>query len=92
MSQIQRYPVCFASSLLALALSAAKADTPRNIDLPAGEFADLAVAPSARYWQDNPDGLTHIIASFVKSEQIAPGLPVKVPHLHATPQAEEAQR
>lgn len=49
--------------------------------------ARLAVAPSATYWQENPDGLTHVIASFVKGEPIAQGLPMKVAHAHESPEA-----
>jgi pimeloyl-ACP methyl ester carboxylesterase len=49
--------------------------------------AKLAVAPSATYWQENPDALTHVIASFVKGEPIAQGLPMKVAHEHESPEA-----
>lgn len=44
--------------------------------------AKLAVAPSATYWQENPEALAHVVASFVKGEPIAQGLPVKVAHGH----------
>ena len=44
--------------------------------------ARLAVAPTAGYWQEQPDALTHIIASFVKDEPIAQGLPEKTLHAH----------
>jgi pimeloyl-ACP methyl ester carboxylesterase len=43
--------------------------------------AKLAVAPSATYWDDNPDALTHVISAFVKDETIARGLPEKA-HRH----------
>ncbi len=45
--------------------------------------AKLAVAPSATYWQENPDALTHVVAAFAKGEEIARGLPGKVLHEHA---------
>jgi len=45
--------------------------------------AKLAVAPSATYWQQNPSALTHVIAAFVKGEEIARGLPQRVLHEHA---------
>jgi len=45
--------------------------------------AKLAVAPTPTYWQENPDALTHVIASFVKDEPIAQGLPGKPEHQHA---------
>jgi 3-oxoadipate enol-lactonase len=45
--------------------------------------ARLAVAPTAAYWQENPDALTHVVAAFVKGETIATGLPEKVVHEHA---------
>ncbi|MDP9237107.1 MAG: alpha/beta hydrolase [Chloroflexota bacterium] len=44
--------------------------------------AKLAVAPTQTYWQEQGDALTHVIASFVKGEQIARGLPEKVLHEH----------
>jgi pimeloyl-ACP methyl ester carboxylesterase len=45
--------------------------------------AKLAVAPSATYWQENPEALTHVVAAFAKGEEIARGLPEKVFHQHA---------
>lgn len=45
--------------------------------------ARLAVAPTATYWQENPDALTHVVSAFVKGETIAQGLPQKVVHEHA---------
>ena len=45
--------------------------------------AKLAVAPSATYWQENPEALTHVVAAFAKGEEIARGLPGKVLHQHA---------
>ena len=42
--------------------------------------ARLAVAPSEPYWRENPEALAHVIASFVKGEQIARGLPGQ--HVH----------
>ena len=45
--------------------------------------ARLAVAPTATYWDENPDALTHIVAAFVRGEPIARGLPEKVRHEHA---------
>jgi pimeloyl-ACP methyl ester carboxylesterase len=45
--------------------------------------AKLAVAPTQSYWVEHRDALTHVIASFVKGEQIARGLPEKVLHEHA---------
>jgi pimeloyl-ACP methyl ester carboxylesterase len=44
--------------------------------------AKLAVAPSATYWQENPSALTHVVAAFVRGEEIARGLPQKVVHEH----------
>lgn len=44
--------------------------------------ARLAVAPTASYWDENPDALTHVVAAFVKGETIATGLPQKS-HEHA---------
>ena len=44
--------------------------------------ARLAVAPTATYWQENADALTHVVAAFVKGETIATGLPEKVVHEH----------
>jgi pimeloyl-ACP methyl ester carboxylesterase len=43
--------------------------------------AQLGVAPTSAYWQENPAALRHVIAAFVTGEQIAAGLPVK--HIHA---------
>jgi hypothetical protein len=37
--------------------------------------ARLAAAPTRAYWQENPDAMAHIIASFVRGDQIARGLP-----------------
>jgi pimeloyl-ACP methyl ester carboxylesterase len=45
--------------------------------------ARLAVAPTARYWDENADALTHVVAAFVKGEPIAQGLPKKLQHEHA---------
>jgi pimeloyl-ACP methyl ester carboxylesterase len=45
--------------------------------------ARLAVAPTATYWDENPDALTHVVAAFVRGEPIARGLPEKVRHEHA---------
>jgi pimeloyl-ACP methyl ester carboxylesterase len=45
--------------------------------------ARLAVAPTANYWPENPQALTHVVAAFIKGETIASGLPVKVVHEHA---------
>ena len=47
--------------------------------------AKLAVAPTATYWQEQHDALTHVIASFVKGEPIARGLPDKILHDHGEP-------
>ena len=44
--------------------------------------ARLAVAPTATYWEDNADALTHVVSAFVKGETIARGLPEKTPHDH----------
>ncbi len=44
--------------------------------------ARLAVAPTATYWEEQPDALAHIISSFVKDEPIAMGLPKKQLHSH----------
>lgn len=44
--------------------------------------ARLAVAPTAAYWQQQPDALTHVIASFVLGQPIASGLPEKTMHEH----------
>lgn len=43
--------------------------------------AKLAVAPTAAYWDENPEALTHVISAFAKGETIARGLPEKV-HTH----------
>lgn len=43
--------------------------------------ARLAVAPTASYWSENANALTHIVAAFVKGETIAQGLPER--HQHA---------
>lgn len=45
--------------------------------------ARLAVAPTATYWQENSDALTHVVSAFVKGETIAQGLPQKAVHEHA---------
>lgn len=46
--------------------------------------ARLAAAPTRGYWQENADALPHIIAAFVRGEEIARGLPgAKVPHAEA---------
>jgi pimeloyl-ACP methyl ester carboxylesterase len=45
--------------------------------------AQLGVAPTASYWQDNPQALRHVVAAFMKGEPIAGGLPSK--HAHAQP-------
>lgn len=37
--------------------------------------AKLAVAPTRTYWAENPDALAHVVAAFVRGEQIAQGLP-----------------
>jgi pimeloyl-ACP methyl ester carboxylesterase len=45
--------------------------------------ARLAAAPTRAYWQENADALAHIIAAFVRGEEIARGLPgEKVRHAH----------
>jgi pimeloyl-ACP methyl ester carboxylesterase len=45
--------------------------------------ARLAAAPTRAYWQENADALAHIIAAFVRGEEIARGLPgAKVRHAH----------
>ena len=44
--------------------------------------ARLAVAPTAMYWQENPDALTHVVSAFVKGEPVAQGLPSKTAHEH----------
>ncbi len=43
--------------------------------------AKLAVAPAGGYWIQNPDALPHVVASFVKGETIARGLPERA-HAH----------
>lgn len=45
--------------------------------------ARLAVAPTATYWDEQPEALTHVVAAFVKGEPIAQGLPEKIRHGHA---------
>lgn len=50
--------------------------------------AKLAVAPSATYWQEHPDGLAHVVAAYVRGETIAEGLPEKA-HGHAGLPAKE---
>lgn len=45
--------------------------------------AKLAVAPTPSYWVAHRDALAHVIASFVKGETVAHGLPQKVLHEHA---------
>lgn len=37
--------------------------------------AKLAVAPTATYWEENPDAFTHVVAAYVRGETIAEGLP-----------------
>ena len=44
--------------------------------------ARLAVAPSSSYWRENSDALAHVIAAFVKGEEVAQGLPQKLVHAH----------
>jgi pimeloyl-ACP methyl ester carboxylesterase len=44
--------------------------------------AQLAVAPTAAYWQENPRSLTKVVAAFIKGEQIADGLPDRPRHDH----------
>jgi pimeloyl-ACP methyl ester carboxylesterase len=44
--------------------------------------ARLAAAPSRAYWRENADALPHMIAAFVRGEQVARGLPEKVLHQH----------
>jgi pimeloyl-ACP methyl ester carboxylesterase len=45
--------------------------------------ARLAAAPTRSFWQENREALTHVIASFVRGEEIARGLPgEKVVHRH----------
>lgn len=44
--------------------------------------ARLAVAPTASYWQENADALTHVVSAFVKGEPVAQGLPEKAAHEH----------
>lgn len=52
--------------------------------------ARLAVAPTATYWQEEHAALTHVIASFVRGEPIARGLPDKVLHQHEGNHAQPA--
>ena len=47
------------------------------------QHARLAVAPSTTYWEEQPDALTHVIASFALGQPIASGLPEKMMHEHA---------
>jgi|CXWL01.1.fsa_nt_gi pimeloyl-ACP methyl ester carboxylesterase len=47
--------------------------------------ARLAVAPTATYWEENPDALTHVIAAFAKGAPIAAGLPQRHTHDGAVP-------
>ncbi len=42
--------------------------------------AKLAVAPSRTYWEENRDALAHVVASFIRGEPVAQGLP---DHSHA---------
>jgi 3-oxoadipate enol-lactonase len=44
--------------------------------------ARLAVAPTQAYWAENADALVHVVAAFVKGEEVARGLPQKVLHEH----------
>jgi pimeloyl-ACP methyl ester carboxylesterase len=44
--------------------------------------ARLAVAPTATYWEEHAEALTHVIAAFVRGEPIAAGLPEKNLHQH----------
>jgi len=53
--------------------------------------ARLAVAPTATYWQENPEALEHVVAAFVRDEPIARGLPEKRRHEHATASDAAAQ-
>jgi len=46
--------------------------------------ARLAVAPTASYWEENLDALTHVVSAFVKGDPIAQGLPSKPAHDHST--------
>jgi len=49
--------------------------------------ARLAAAPTRAYWQENADALPHVIASFVRGEEIARGLPEsKLRHEHGSPE------
>jgi pimeloyl-ACP methyl ester carboxylesterase len=45
--------------------------------------AELAVAPSATYWEKNPDALTQVVSAFVRGETIADGLPRHHEHTRA---------
>lgn len=42
--------------------------------------ARLAVAPSPAYWRENPQALAHVVASFVRGDEIARGLPERHRH------------
>lgn len=43
----------------------------------------LAEAPAESYWRENPGALAHVVAAFVRGEEIARGLPgAKVRHTH----------
>jgi pimeloyl-ACP methyl ester carboxylesterase len=46
--------------------------------------ARLAVAPTATYWDEHPDALTHVVAAYSRGEPVAQGLPEKLYHEHAT--------
>jgi pimeloyl-ACP methyl ester carboxylesterase len=50
--------------------------------------AKLAVAPTPTYWLEHRDALAHVVASFVKGDPVARGLPEKVLHEHAVAGAE----
>jgi len=47
--------------------------------------ASLAVAPSRTYWQENPEALTHVVASFALGQTVAEGLPGSRLHEHGEP-------
>ncbi len=51
--------------------------------------AQLGVAPTAAYWQENARALTHVVAAFVKGEAIAGGLPSKPGHPHIATDAND---
>jgi pimeloyl-ACP methyl ester carboxylesterase len=46
--------------------------------------AQLAVAPSASYWQEQPQALRRVVAQFIKGEPIAAGLPERPAHAHGS--------